>query len=96
MKWRASAALPSPSALSNSSLLPMSCGAENPTWWLYGAGQKFVINAVTREVTPPVQQTSPSDPLAQGLDVDLQRAAAIFLPASLSQANEKKEPKASL
>lgn len=85
---------PAPRNFSSTRALLVNTGTEAPAWWLYGSGQKFTVNAQTREMSAPEPQSNPNDPLSKGLDVDLQRAAAIFLPANVRQANERKEPKA--
>lgn len=65
---------------------------EDPVWWVYTGKKKLTINASTRQVAPAVPQVDPNDSLASGLDVDLQRAAAIYLPVNPNQANERTAP----
>jgi hypothetical protein len=65
---------------------------EGPVWWFYTGKKKLTIDASTREVASSAPQVDPNDSLASGLDVDLQRAAAIFLPMNPNQANERTEP----
>gem|GEM_PF-6316913 len=63
-----------------------------PEWWVFANQQKFVINAVSRGVQGPTPQLDPVDPLQQGLDVELQRAAAVWLPSHPFKANDRSEP----
>lgn len=68
-------------------------GTADPEWRFYAADKKYAINARTKEMLAPAPQVNPKDPLNGGAEVDLQRAAAVFLPTSLSQPNDRREPK---
>ncbi len=68
-------------------------GSANPQWRFYASEKKYAIDAITKEILAPTPQVNPKDPLNGGAEVDIQRAAAVFLPTSLSQANDRREPK---
>ena len=86
---------PAPAAkqvfLASRAILVQSAGAAAPEWRLYGANKKYAVNTQTKEVTVADQQ-NPGDPLNEGDDVDVQRASAVFLPTSLTQANNRSAP----
>lgn len=69
-------------------------GTANPEWRFYASDKKYAIDAITKELQAPTPQVNPKDPLNGGAEVDIQRAAAVFLPTSLSQPNVRKEPTA--
>lgn len=70
-------------------------GTPDPEWRFYAADKKYAINARTKEIVAPTAQVKPNDPLNGGSEVDIQRAAAVFLPTNPMQANDRREPKAS-
>ena len=68
-------------------------GTADPEWRFYASSKKYAINARTKEIVAPTAQVNPADPLNGGGEVDIQRAAAVFLPTNLGQANDRREPK---
>lgn len=64
----------------------------NAIWNLYAEKEKYVIDAVTGDVTPPQPQVDPNDQLNEGTEPDLQRACAVWLPMNPMQPNLQKDP----
>ena len=63
-------------------------------WHFYGNNQFFTINAKSRAVVGPVPAINPADRLNTGREVDLERAAAAWLPLSRGGDNIVLEPQA--
>ncbi|MEB3196217.1 MAG: hypothetical protein VKP62_03345 [Candidatus Sericytochromatia bacterium] len=66
-----------------------------PEWRLYDGGVRVTVDARSKTLSPAVAVGNPIDPLAQGIDVDIQRAAAAYLPSGLLGPTERREPQAS-
>jgi hypothetical protein len=64
----------------------------DPEWHFYGANQLFTINAKSRAVAGPTPAINPNDRLNSGLEVDMERAAANWLPLGTGGDNSITEP----
>jgi hypothetical protein len=67
--------------------------AGDAEWHFYGGSQFFTINAKSRAVVGPAPAINPNDRLNTGREVDLERAAAAWLPLGTGGDNITAEPK---